>query len=84
MVEEEKKNEEHNFAQWKKKLEWNPTTNNHQQLTINKIHEPRTTIHRPVTTNHQQKPQTHQQNNSINIGIDINTQTQNFVTIRHQ
>ena len=84
MVEEEKKMKNTTLLSEKKKLEWNPTTNNHQQLTISKIHKPRTTIHRPVTTNHQQKPQTHQQNNSIDIGIDINTQTQNFVTIRHQ
>ena len=77
MVEEEKKNEEHNFAQWKKKLEWNPTTNNHRQLTISKIHEPRTTVHRPLTTDHEQ-------NNGIDIDIGISTQTQNSVTIRHQ
>ena len=68
----------------KKKIEWNPTTNDHRRLTNNKIHEPKTTVHRPLTTNHQQKPQTHQQNNSIDIGIGINTQTQNFVTIHHQ
>ena len=64
----------------KKKLEWNPTTNDHRWLTNSKIHEPRTTVHRPLTTDHQQKPQTHQQN----IGIDISTQIQNFVTIHHQ
>ena len=61
----------------KKKLEWNPTTNDHWRLTISKIHEPKTTVHRPLTTDHEQ-------NNGINIGISISTQTQNFVTIRHQ
>ena len=52
-----KKNEEHHFAQWrKKKVEWNPTTNNHWRLTIGKINEPRTTVRRTLTTDHQQKP----------------------------
>ena len=47
------KKNEHDFAQWKKKIEWNPMTNDHQRLTINKIHKPRTTVHRPLTTDHQ-------------------------------